>query len=888
MYWKNYLSDHEEKTPLPMSHLSPQQDVVKAVFETAEFCLSEENTTKLEALVKTHRLTMNTVLQFIWGLLLHLHSGNKSVTFGSVSSGRTGIVDIKHSDQMVGLCANTTPTCIKFDFELNFLEQLKQMQTRESEKLSYETTSLVKVQNALGNNTNEGFFQTLFVYENYPVEKIAEVDNLINDFIGDQTNNYPLSVKGVSREKLSICFTYDGYYYNEETINTLLKQFEKLTLQLISTPDATMKKVCLISEQEKQQLLIDFNNTDANYPQDKCIHELFIEQVTSHPDKPALVYQEETLSYQQLYDKSHALALYLQSSGVKPDSLVGLCVERSPAMMVGILGILQAGGAYVPLDPDLPDDRLTYMLEDSQASIVLTQEKLRDKLSTLVAQDTHLIALDRQWSEISDCVADLRAKEVALEQQVTADNLAYVIYTSGSTGQPKGVMIEHGMLVDYCYSVFHKMDLQSCETFASVSTFSADLGNTALYVPLIFCKTLHLFSNAYVNDPVKLKASMDKQAIDCMKITPSHFEMFKISETEIVASSKVLIFAGEPLTKKIVETVNTLKPDCRVFNNYGPTETTVSKLATSELNSAEITSIYLGEPLDNTQVYILDTHGQPQPVGVPGELHIAGSGVARGYLNRPELTEEKFISNPFNPGTRMYKTGDLARWQGDGNVEYLGRIDTQVKIRGFRIEVGEIEAQLSQYPEIKDSAVIVLGDEGDKKLIAYYVAKDSREGHIVHLVNEEIRTWLQRTLPDYMIPVASVSLESLPLTPSGKIDRQALESMDVSLESSNAYLAPRNTTEEQLVAIWAEVLKLEPEKIGVNDNFFELGGNSLLAMQIIFKIRHQLKIDVSLKALFSANTLAGVSEVVLAIKTQNEKPMPDADLTNVEFEEIQL
>lgn len=892
LYWKGYLSHPEDRTPLPMEHLAPPQNVSNEVFNTSSFYLSQEDTVQFEQLIKKHRLTMSTALQFIWGLLLHLHSGNKTITFGSVSSGRSGILDVKNNDQIVGLCINTTPTCIRFDAELTLLAQLKLMQIRESEKLNYETTPLVHIQNILGNNTNKDLFQTLFVYENYPVEKIAEANNLINDVFGNEAPNYPLSIMALSQEKLAISFTWNGYFYTEETISTLMAQFERLTLQLIAAPEVTIKEVSLISAEERQQLLVDYNNTQVDYPQDKCIHELFIEQVTINPDKIAVVYQDEALSYQQLYDKSHALAVYLQSQGVQPDSLVALCVERSLEMMVGMLGILQAGGAYVPLDPEYPDDRLAYMLEDSQAAIVLTQKKLKEKLSCLLSKGVQLIALDKQWSEINDSAADLEAKQVKLQKEVKAHHLAYMIYTSGSTGQPKGVMVEHRGLVNHMHWIIHQFNLDESKTVLQKTSFNFDAAQWELMV-LIGGTKVVVAIPGIEKDPEKLIDALIKYNITTLQCVPAFLKALLENGAFDKCNKLIDIFCGgEALSQSLVDKSSKLLPNSNVYNLYGPTECTIDATA-YDCSSLYSPSVSIGTPISNTQIYILDQYNNPVPLGVAGELYIAGDGLARGYFNRPELTEEKFVTNPFNtnpvnPSLRMYKTGDLARWREDGNIEYLGRIDTQIKIRGFRIETGEIETQLNRHPEIKDSVVIAKGQEVNKKLIAFYVVRETAENKIVELPNEALKVHLQQSLPEYMLPAVFVVLEKIPLTPNGKVNRRLLESMEVNLESSQAYVAPRNEMEKQLVVIWAEVLKLEPEKIGINDDFFELGGHSLLATQVISKIRSQLELDVSLKALFNANTLAGISEVIQAIKAQNEKPSLNEDLSDVEFEEVSL
>ncbi|WDE02361.1 non-ribosomal peptide synthetase [Thalassomonas actiniarum] len=899
LYWQGYLNHYEEKTPLPMQHLVAKHKDAKAVFKTASFSFSKENTNRLEKLNKSHRLTMNTLLQFIWGALLHLHSGKKAVTFGSVSSGRAGIHHIQHSDQLVGLCINTTPTCISFDSELNLLDHLKHMQERELGKLNFESTPLVDIQNMLGIKTNEDFFQTLFVYENYPVEKISEAEGMIKGIFGDDAPNYPLSIKGVLLESLSMTFAWDSDYFDEKTINSLMQQFERLTLQLLADPEQTIQTVSLISETEKQ-LQTSYGKQQTHYPEDKCIHELFQQQVACYPNNTAVVCQNEALSYQQLYERSQALALYLRSQGVKPDTLVGLCVERSLDMLVGIMGILQAGGAYVPMDPATPDDRLAYILQDSQTSIVLTQEKLRGKLSTFAAKDTQLIALDDQWSEISDSVATLNSQQLALQQAVKPEHLAYVIYTSGSTGKPKGVMVTHHNVCRLFDSSRFGFEFGSDDVWTLFHSFSFDFSVWEIWGALFHGGRLVIVPSEVTRATEDFYKLVQEEQVTVLNQTPSAFKEFiNVDQAKSAPLSlRYVIFGGEALNFASLAPWMQRHGDVspQLVNMYGITETTVhvtyQKINQSVIHKDKASSV-IGRPLTDLGIAVLDHRGELAPVGVPGELHVWGGGVTRGYLNRPELTKERFVPKLLTSDTSekhpcMYKTGDLVCWRDDGNLEYLGRIDTQVKIRGFRIELGEIEAQLNQHPDIKDSTVIVREHNGNKHLVAYYVAENSREEQGLSLLQDDLHKWLHQSLPGYMLPAAFVSLETIPLTTNGKVDRRRLERMDVNLESSQAYLAPRNEMERQLVAIWAEVLDQDPEKIGVNDNFFELGGHSLLATQVIAKIRSQLNIDVPMKALFSATTLADVSELVQAIKGQYDKPQMDAELAEEDFEEVSL
>jgi amino acid adenylation domain-containing protein/non-ribosomal peptide synthase protein (TIGR01720 family) len=910
-FWKDMLASFETPTPIYVDKKTSEQSREP---RKQWLNLTSEKSIQLQSLARHYQVTLNTLVQAAWAYLLHRYSGEEQLVFGETVSGRPS--EIKGIEEIVGLFINSLPVKVNIESKQEIGNWLKTLHQASIARIENGFITLSDIQSLSSVSNKEGsernLFDTLVVFENFPVDLAMEKAvvgselTVTNVKVFEQTN-YALTLSVLpenndSGNKLSFKLGYHDERFDESVIIRLLSHFELILNGLLDSvrdenPIKVVGELPLLTSSEEQQLLVHWNETASDYPEDQCIHELFVEQALASPDKIAIVdafaainkadYAPQ-LTFQQLCERSQTLALYLQFEGVKPDSLIGLCVDRSPDMVVGFLGILQAGGAYLPLEPDYPDDRLAYMLEDSQTKIILTQEKMLDKLSVLVAPGTKLIALDKQWGEVNNRVTKLLAKGFTLCHEVKADNLAYVIYTSGSTGKPKGVMIEHRMVVDYCFSVFKTMPIEQCETFAAVSTFAADLGNIALFVPLVFSKTLHLFSNYFVNQPVKLKEYLDHHPIDCMKITPSHFEMFKISDTEIVVPSKVLIFAGEPLNKGIVETVNRLKPGCKVFNNYGPTETTISKLSSSPLNSDDLSTIYLGKPLHNTKAYVLDQYSRPQPVGVAGELHIAGDGVARGYLNLPELTKEKFVANPFlsragKRYSRMYKTGDLVRWSEDGNLEYLGRIDNQLKIRGFRIEVGEIEARLKQHREIKDCAVVNQGEGINKQLIAFYVVANEVERNTT--LDENLRTHLLSRLPEYMLPAAFINLETIPLTPNGKINRRYLECMDVSLESSQSYVAPSNEIEMNLVELWAEVLELDPENIGVNDNFFELGGHSLKATRVISKVSYRLGIDLPLESLFNLPTIAGMSEFIHATQYRSDAALAEDGSGELTLEE---
>jgi amino acid adenylation domain-containing protein len=460
--------------------------------------------------------------------------------------------------------------------------------------------------------------------------------------------------------------------------------------------------------------------------------------------------------------------------------------------------------------------------------------------------------------EIGDRVAGLRATNVRLQEEVRPSHLAYVIYTSGSTGQPKGVAIEHRALTNFLAAMKRRPGIKSDDALLAVTSLSFDIVGLELYLPLITGAQVVCASREAAADPEQLAALARRYGVSVMQATPSTWRMFLQQDWSDFSSDLKVLCGGESLPIDLAQALLDRVP--AIWNMYGPTETTIWSTAHRMTTAGTTPSI--GRPIANTQIYLLDPYGRPVPVGVPGELHIAGDGLARGYLHRPELTEEKFVANPFEPGARMYKTGDLARWLDDGNIQYLGRIDTQVKIRGFRVELGEIEARLNQHHEIQDSAVVAQGDGTDKRLIAFYRAKDTTADQIVQLPNEELRAHLFRTLPEYMAPAAFVSLAAIPVTPNGKVDRRALARMDVTMASGEVYVAPRNETEQRLVAIWAEVLNVAPETIGVKDNFFELGGHSLSAVQLMAKTNRYFEQMLPLAVLFTTPNIAAFAKLI--------------------------
>jgi polyketide synthase PksN len=843
---------------------------------------------------QSQSLQPSVIFLALFKLLLHKYSGQEDIVVGMPVMGRVG----EKFANDIGYFINMIPVRTHFNRDLSLNDYFYDIAGTVMDGLYHSSYPfpLMLEKLKLKQTGKNPVFQVSYAYQNFIPQTsdstLAQKESLNLEAIAEihQEADTDLCLEVFeSKSSFNVHFQYNSDLYSQETVERLLNHYLILLKAVSENQNLPLHQYSIISEDEKRELVFNYNQTDVDYPKEKCIHHIFAEKVTIHPNKIAAVYQEEKLSYKQLCDRSSVLALYLQSKGVVPDSLVGVCMERSLDMLVSIMGILKAGGAYVPLDPDYPEERLAYMIEDSQVMLVLTQENLVAKLHTIVSNNTQLVSLDKQWCEISAYVEKSINENISLKQLVMPHHLAYVIYTSGSTGKPKGVLIEHQSAVNNLISQENYYSYDCSSTFIFYRSFCFDGAIEEYLLPLVVgAKTVVFIQNQLFDQKLFLN-ELVKHKVSKANIPPSFLKLIidKLIEQTETLSLKTIVVGGEKLTGSLARKANEM--GIQVVNSYGPTESTIDTMRYKLVDQKSIVdNSIIGKPIANSQVYILDQYGEPQPVGVPGELYISGDGLARGYLNRDDLTKEKFITNTFQHGTKMYKSGDLARWLNDGNIEYLGRIDTQVKIRGFRIETEEIEARLNEHPNIEDSIVITQGKETNKQLIAFYLAKETIEIRVVNLASGELKRHLQQMLPSYMMPAAFVSLAAIPLTRNGKVDRQALESMTVNTESSQLYLAPRNNTEKLVVDIWAEVLILNAKNIGVKDNFFELGGHSLLATQVLSMIRKQFEVDMPLKALFDADNLSDMAEIIIAIQHQKEQSVCENtnNAEDIEFEEI--
>jgi amino acid adenylation domain-containing protein len=649
-------------------------------------------------------------------------------------------------------------------------------------------------------------------------------------------------------------FHYDASRFERETLQRWAGHFQTLLSEAIEHSDVSVSRLALLTDLERRRLLEDWNRTEAEYPKERCIQGLFETQVARTPQRQSVRSGDVILTYRELNDQANQLANYLRRVGVRPHSLVALCVSRSVDMIVGVLAVLKAGCAYVPVSAENPKSRLAQQLAGTAA--LITETKFSHQMPELSCP---CVCLDSERAQIS------QEPRNNPEVSTTPENLAYVIFTSGSTGAPKGVCVRHRNLVNYVTFICHLLELERHANglhFATVSTLSADLGNTCIFPALLSGGCLHVISQDTVADSARMAQYQLEHPIDVLKIVPSQLEvLLDSSEGPAVLPRKHLILGGEPFTVPLLERIRALAAECEIVNHYGPTETTVGSLTLQlkyyDAGRKGTQTIPIGRPISNTQIYILDSHMQAVPIGVAGELYIAGAGVTGGYLNQPELTCERFLDNPYRSG-KMYRTGDLARYHGDGNVEFLGRSDDQVKIRGFRIELGEVETVLAQHSGVKQVTVLAKPDpRGDKRLIAYLAIRREQP-----VSSEELRAYAKEYLPEYMIPAVFVVLPTLPLTANGKIDRQNLPEPEQVQASS--HVAPRNPTEEAVAAIWAEVFRTG--NIGVQDNFFQIGGHSLMATQVISRVRDRFQVILNMREVFEKPTIEGMAEGIEAAR----------------------
>lgn len=787
----------------------------------------------------TARLDSNFLFA-CWQTLLFRLTAQPDIIVSKLFDGRK----YDELEEAFGLFATQIPVVGHFAESSLFSDVLKQLTDSTSDASAWQ--EYFNWEDEPSTNQSIGFD-----YEERPESVIC---NGVSFSVFDQyfcAGRFKLKLNCVRKiDSLTIEFHYDANVFDEAHVKSIAGQFMTLVHSAARNPNSPISAIEILTPADRIQLLSDFNRTTAAYPHEKCIYDLFEEQAVRTPDQVAVVFENERLTYAQLNTRANQLAHYLRSRGVDADVPVALCVERSLEMITGLLGILKAGGAYAPLDPEQPRARLQYQLDELDTPVLLTQKKLLERLPDFPGD---VICLDERAFDDSASTNP--------ERRTAPQHLAYVIYTSGSTGAPKGVAVTHRNLVNYTTFIARKLQSDEPLHFATVSTITADLGNTCIFPSLISGGCLHVLSYEVAMNAELLAEYFYQHPIDVLKIVASHFSgLLNSQETANILPRKFLILGGEAFSFNLLERISKLHGACKLINHYGPTESTVGSLTfdfETDTFKAVASTVPVGRPIANTQVYILNAALQPQPAGVPGELYIGGDGVARGYLKKSEQTAEKFVANPFSNdrSSRLYRTGDLARFLPDGQVEFIGRIDHQVKVRGYRIELGEIEAELRQHPALREALVIARDEaDGHKRLIAYIVAAR----HTVPPTSE-LRDYLGQRLPSYMIPSAFVTLQSIPVTRNGKVDRRALpEPEQIRPELDRSFIAPRNEVEETLAAIWCQVLGLD--QVGTHNNFFELGGDSILSLQIVARA-NRAGLRLTPKQLFEHPTIGELAAV---------------------------
>ncbi|WP_410478959.1 amino acid adenylation domain-containing protein, partial [Pseudomonas sp. zfem002] len=840
-FWSEQLIDLSEPTRLVPVFKAPAEG---EGFADQLLTLDAARTRRLNDFARDQRVTANTLLQAAWMLLLQRYTGQSGVTFGATVAGRPA--DLAGVEEQLGLFINTLPVVGSPRAEQRVAEFVQQVQARNLALREHEHTPLYDVQRWAG-WSGEALFDSIMVFENYPIadalQQAAPQSLVFDKVVSQEQTHYPLTLVIEAGEQLSVRMSYDRGQLAGETVAQLAAHLGQLLDALVLSGQTALGELSMLEAAEQQHILRDWNATAAEFPSEACIQSLIEAQVAATPDAPALIFAGEELSYAEVNRRANQLAHKLREQGVGPDSLVGISVERSLEMVIGLVAIIKAGGAYVPLDPDYPQDRLAYMIEDSGIGLLLTQGSLLQQLP--IPAGVEALCLDRlDLSEYSETNPSLHT---------VPENLAYVIYTSGSTGKPKGAGNSHRALVNRLHWMQKAYGLDGSDTVLQKTPFSFDVSVWEFFWPLLTGARLAVALPGDHRDPERLVATINQYGVSTLHFVPSMLQAFMTSEqVESCHSLKRVVCSGEALPAELAAQVLKRLPQAGLYNLYGPTEAAID-VTHWTCTVDDHLSVPIGQPIDNLKTHILEDGLLPAAPGCAAELYLGGVGLARGYHKRPSLTAERFVPDPFSSeGGRLYRTGDLARYRGEGIIEYAGRIDHQVKIRGLRIELGEIEARLQEHPAVWEASVIDIDGPSGKQLAAYLVPQDAS------LDVNELKAHLKVHLPEFMVPSHFVLLEKMPLSANGKLDRRALPKPEV---AQAAYVAPASELERQLAAIWSEVLQVE--QIGMSDDFFALGGHSLLATQIVSRLQKELGYHVPLRAMFELNTLQALAEYLV-------------------------
>ncbi|MDF5723732.1 MAG: amino acid adenylation domain-containing protein [Rhizonema sp. PD37] len=857
-YWQQQLSGSSPLLELPYDRPRPAEQTYNGAQIRVELPINLYESLQVLSRQEGSTLFMTMLAAFL--VMLHRYTGLDDLCVGTAVANRR----VCEVERLIGMIVNNLVLRTNLSGNPTFRELLGRVRSCTMEAFANEDLpfdKVVEVLKPVRNLSYNPLFQVMFSYHDTPLPNLSlpDLDISPNVALSNKSTKFDLDVVVIPNSQqyardsgITVIWEYNTDLFDAATIQQMVEQYQTLLEGIIANPEQHLGELPLLT-QAQQQLLAEWNQTHRNYPKDECIHQLFAAQVERSPNAIAVEQDGQQLTYRELSARANQLAHHLQSLGVKSETLVGICVDRSLEMIVGLLGILKAGAAYVPLDPAYPQERLDYILEDTQLDILLTQERFQNKLQNYNGKT---ICIDTDWSVIAQHSTSNPISDLQLHNQ------AYIIYTSGSTGKPKGVMIEHRSLMNFVITAIDEYGINAGERILQFASICFDTSIEEIFPSLLVGATLVLRTEQMLHSVDEFWCRCKDWQLTVLNFPTAYWHQLVAEllpqDSRIPECLKTVIVGGEEVQREIVlhwhSSVTHFPQLPQLFNGYGPTEATVTTTL-QRLNSPAATSVSIGRPIGNAQVYILDQYLQRVPIGVLGELHIGGASLARGYWQRPSATAEKFIPNPIADATssRLYKTGDLARFRANGTLEYLGRVDNQVKVRGFRIELGEIETVLRQHPQVLQAVVIARVDiPGQKRLVAYIVPRQLQP------TTDELRHFLTSKLPNYMVPSAFVLLEALPMTPNQKVDYRALPTPDFSRNVEDKFVAPRTSIEEKLAAIWSEILKLE--KVGIHDNFFELGGDSILSIQIISRA-NTAGIQIAPKQLFKYQTVAELAAV---------------------------
>jgi amino acid adenylation domain-containing protein len=853
-FWRKQLQGFTTPVPLMVDRKADPSAVDEGYGEEQIF-LTSVSMEVIKTLTRQHGFTTNNILQAAWALLLSRYSGENDIVFGVVVSGRSA--DLAGIDTMVGMLLNTLPMRISVSPSTILFSWLKEIQDQQTALYQYEYTPLASLQKWSEVPRGTPLFESIMVFENYPVDYSSyQGDRSLNiqHLRSFDKTNYPLTLVVETRvgSELLLKLKYDSRLFERTTAIRTLGNLKYLIEALITHPEAPISTFSSLTREESKTLLVDWNDTDKDYRSSFCLHELIEQQVEHTPDGIAVKFDEESLTYVELNARANQLAHRLIRMGVGSERVVGVYMERSIELVIALLGTLKAGGAYLPLDPDYPQERLAFMLQEAEAPVVLTQKHLADLLPAHAGQ---IICVDSEWEIISN-ESSVNPKSAIVDRSQPA----YVIYTSGSTGKPKGAVNTHHGICNRLLWMQDTYQLTHTDRVLQKTPFSFDVSVWEFFWPLITGACLVVAPPRVHRDSALLVDLIIKQAVTVMHFVPSMLRMF-LAEPNVtkVDSLRHVICSGEALLVDDQERFLALL-NSKLHNLYGPTEASVDVTFWECNRAIKSSSVPIGHPIANTQIYLLDHSMNPVPIGAVGELYIGGVGLGRGYFRNAGLTADRFVPNCFarHPGERLYRTGDLARYLPDGSIEFLGRIDHQVKIRGNRIELGEIEALIRQYVGVRECVVIARQENsGDRRIIAYIVSLQPPP------TVTELRSFLASKLPEFMLPAIFVFLDEIPLTTSGKVDRKALPAPDgLRPELEKIYVAPTNPIEEALADIWSQILRID--QVGIYDNFFELGGDSIISIQVVTKAREK-GLTLSLQQLFRFPTIHELAQQLVSM-----------------------